>query len=120
MASMISSLLAPFLTASAVCALMQYGHWVTCATATAISCFVFSSSAPASNTVLLKFCHASAFLGARAAFLSANSLVVIGYKFSFSMIYHFNFINLLILRFQKLSQHILQNASMPVIFNFNF
>src|SRR6185312_7753599 len=85
MASIISSLLAPFRIADLVCDLIQYGHCVTCATATAINCFVFSGSAPASNTVLLKFRHASTFLGDKAFFLSANSLVAIGYKDSVSM-----------------------------------
>jgi len=36
--------------------------------------------------VHLKFLHASIFFGAKAAFLSASSLVAIGNKFSFSMI----------------------------------
>jgi len=44
-ASMISCGLAPFRVARLVWLRMQYGHWVTCATATAISSFVFDGSA---------------------------------------------------------------------------
>jgi hypothetical protein len=32
---------------------MQYGHCVTCATATAINCFVSAGIAPSANTLLL-------------------------------------------------------------------
>ena len=52
-ASMISSSLAPLRWASFVWPSMQYGHWVTWATATAMSCFVFSGNAPSAKTWLL-------------------------------------------------------------------
>src|SRR5665647_3874661 len=41
-ASMISSGVLPLRMASLVWPLMQYGHWVTCATATAMSCLAVS------------------------------------------------------------------------------
>jgi hypothetical protein len=50
---MISSSLAPSRQASLVQPLMQYGHWVTCAAATAISCLVLAGRAPSANTCLL-------------------------------------------------------------------
>src|ERR1035437_9394446 len=58
-ASMISSGVLPLRMASLVWPLMQYGHWVTCATATAMSCLVFSGSAPSAKTALLKLWKAS-------------------------------------------------------------
>jgi len=58
--------------------------------AMAINCFVFSGSAPSSKTVLLKFRQVSMFLGAKAAFLSATSLVAIGYRFSVPLVKCFN------------------------------
>jgi hypothetical protein len=58
-ASMISSALAPVRPASLVCPVMQYGPCVTCATATAISCLVFSGNAPSGNTARLKLSNAS-------------------------------------------------------------
>jgi hypothetical protein len=47
-----------------VWAWMQYGHWVTCATATAMICFVFSSSAPSANTCRLNSWKAAWVSGA--------------------------------------------------------
>lgn len=67
MASIISASDAPALLAPSVWPLMQYGHWVTCATATAISCLVFTSSAPSAKTALLKALKAASCSGANSA-----------------------------------------------------
>src|SRR5699024_8513187 len=64
MASMICSSVAPAREASRVCPLMQYGHWVTWATATAISCFVLPGSAPSAKTALLNAAKAASASGA--------------------------------------------------------
>lgn len=64
MASMICCSLAPCLSASAVWPLMQYGHWVTCATATAINCLVTPGSAPSAKTAALNALNAFSGSGA--------------------------------------------------------
>jgi len=58
--------LAPASSADAVWPRMQYGHWVTCATATAINCLVRTSSSPAANTWRLKAWNARNVSGAEA------------------------------------------------------
>src|ERR1035437_3403623 len=75
-ASMISSGVLPLRMASLVWPLMQYGHWVTCATATAMSCLVFSGSAPSAKTALLKLWKASWTPGASSLRRRACSGVV--------------------------------------------
>src|SRR6266446_4424956 len=49
--SAISWSVAPALVARAVCASMHHGHWVICATPSAISSFVFTVSAPSANAL---------------------------------------------------------------------
>src|SRR5690242_15328216 len=84
MASMISSAVAPCWRAALVCPRMQYGHCVTCATATAINCLVLAGSAPSANTLRLNALKASTGLGARRLRSSASSLVACGYTCSCS------------------------------------
>jgi hypothetical protein len=48
----------PCFTASSVWPPMQYGHWVTCATAAAMSCLVFVGNAPSANTRALNALNA--------------------------------------------------------------
>lgn len=60
----------PFLKANLVWLRVQYGHWVTYATATAIICFVFSESAPSLKTAFPKLWNASDISGARAILFS--------------------------------------------------
>src|SRR4029078_850997 len=84
MASMICSAVAPCWRAAFVWPRMQYGHCVTCATATAINCLVFLGSAPSANTLRLNALKASAVLGARLLRSSASSLVAGGYTCSCS------------------------------------
>jgi hypothetical protein len=57
---------------------MQYGHWVTWATATAINCLVFVESAPGANTLRLNSRKALACSGARRVRSSAISGVACG------------------------------------------
>jgi hypothetical protein len=45
--------------------LMQYGHWVTWATATAMICFVFTGRAPSAKTALPNASKAACSLGAK-------------------------------------------------------
>lgn len=74
---------------------MQYGHWVTWETATAINCFVFSERAPSLKTALLKFLNASVASGANEALFSDSSLVAGGYSvFSGIILYLNDFIRL--------------------------
>src|SRR6476659_6444847 len=58
---------------------MQYGHCVTCATATAMSCLVFSGNAPSANTRWPNARKALLISGASSRRLRAISLVVSGY-----------------------------------------
>src|SRR5665213_1231846 len=57
---------------------MQYGHWVTCATATAISCFVTSGNAPLVKTARLNVLKASSMSGASSWRRCPISVVAIG------------------------------------------
>src|SRR5688500_5423693 len=74
-ASMICSGVAPFWMAVFVWLRMQYGHCVTCATATAISCLVFASSAPSAKTLCANARNASICAGASRLRCSASSLL---------------------------------------------
>ena len=59
-ASVISSRLEPFSSASLLYALIQYGHCTACATASAISDFSRVVSAPSANTALYQSKNLSA------------------------------------------------------------
>src|SRR6185312_14788642 len=76
---MICCSVAPCLSASAVWPLMQYGHCVVCATATAISCLVTLDKAPSANTAALKALKACSGAGASSRRLRASSTVEGGY-----------------------------------------
>src|SRR3546814_1793299 len=76
---MICCSLAPCFSASAVCPLMQYGHWVTCATATAINCLVTFGNAPSANTAALNALNAFSGSGASSRRLCAISAEDGGY-----------------------------------------
>src|SRR5688572_11408509 len=78
-ASMISAGVAPSRVAALVWPWMQYGHWVTCATATAISCLVLRGSAPSRNTASLNLWKAASASGASAARFSASARLGFGY-----------------------------------------
>src|SRR6476659_4955360 len=64
---------------------MQNGHWVVCATATAISCLVCSDSAPSANTARLNASNASWVCGASSLRRAAISGVVGWYIASVGM-----------------------------------
>src|SRR3546814_19004103 len=76
---MICCSLAPCFSSSAVCPLMQYGHWVTCATATAINCLVTFGNAPSANTAALNALNAFSGSGASPRRLCAISAEDGGY-----------------------------------------
>ncbi len=57
-ASITCSSEAPLIRASRVCEAMLYGHWVTCATATEMSCLVNSSNAREVKTASLELSQA--------------------------------------------------------------
>src|SRR5918995_1091074 len=61
---------------------MQYGHCVTCATATAISCLVLPGSAPSRKTAWLNCRKAASASGANSLRLWASALVACGYMLS--------------------------------------
>src|SRR5690606_5222153 len=77
-ASMICSALAPSRRAAFTWPSMHQGHWVTCATATAISCLVRVSRAPSANTAFENALKASSAWGASACLRSAWARVAFG------------------------------------------
>jgi hypothetical protein len=80
MASMSSCGVAPWRNAALVCPLMQYGHCVTCATATAMTCLVFAGSAPSAKTRWLKASNTASMSGARAHRFCESSREAGGYN----------------------------------------
>src|SRR5690606_10635385 len=78
-ASISSSWVAPWRNAALVCPLIQYGHCVVCATATAMSCLTFTDSAPSAKTFWLNAWNAASVSGASSRRFLASSPVAVGY-----------------------------------------